>query len=163
MTQNGKIQIFSHEQKIKTDTMRHLDKKRVKYIVVHCSATMPGQQCDAETIDRWHRQRGWEMIGYHYVVLTDGRVEHGRPLFCQGAHVGKPSGANSVSVGVCYVGGLDSEGRTADTRTEAQRAALRCLLVKLRKLYPEARIVGHRDLNPGKACPCFDARSEYNF
>lgn len=133
--------------------MRKLNKENVKYIVVHCSATMPGQACDAETIDGWHRARGWEMIGYHLVVMPDGSVEHGRPLFYQGAHV---RNYNAVSIGVCYVGGLDEQGRTADTRTDAQKATLKRLLEKLKARFPKARVVGHRDLDRGKACPCYN-------
>lgn len=140
--------------------MRKLDKTRVKYIVVHCSATKPGQRCDAEVIDGWHRQRGFEMIGYHLVVLPDGTIEHGRPLFYQGAHVGTPVNYNPVSIGVCYVGGLDAQGRTADTRTEAQKATLSRVLKELQRRYPKARVVGHRDLNPGKACPCYEVSGD---
>lgn len=134
--------------------MKKLKKENVKYIVVHCSATMPGQHCDAETIDEWHRQRGFEMIGYHYVVLPSGGLEHGRPLFYQGAHV---RGYNHCSIGVCYVGGLDDNGKTADTRTEQQKITLRWIISSLKVQFPQARVVGHCNLNAGKACPCFDA------
>ncbi len=138
--------------------MKYLDKEKVKYIVLHCSATMPGQPCNARIIDQWHRSRGFEMIGYHFVVLPNGEVENGRPLFYQGAHVGKPKDYNGVSVGVCYVGGLDSQGRPADTRTDRQRIVLKALINYLHKYYPQAKIVGHHDLHHGKACPCFDAK-----
>ncbi len=133
--------------------MRKLEKEKVRYIVVHCSATMPGQKCDAEVIDGWHRQRGFEMIGYHYVVMPDGSVEHGRPLFYQGAHV---RNFNAQSIGVCYVGGLDAQGRTADTRTPAQKETLLRLLKELKARFPKARVVGHCELDRGKACPCFN-------
>jgi N-acetylmuramoyl-L-alanine amidase len=136
--------------------MRKLEKKNVKYIVVHCSATMPGQPCDAEMIDQWHRARGFELIGYHYVVMPDGNIEHGRPLFYQGAHV---RNYNAVSIGVCYVGGLDAQGTTADTRTPQQKETLTKLLAQLQARYPKARIVGHRDLDRGKACPCYEVKS----
>ena len=135
--------------------MRKLEKEKVKFIVVHCSATMPGQACDAELIDQWHRARGFELIGYHYVVMPDGSIEHGRPLFYQGAHV---RNYNAVSIGVCYVGGLDAQGRTADTRTPQQKETLTKLLAQLQKRYPKARIVGHRDLDRGKACPCYEVK-----
>jgi len=135
-----------------------LDKSKVKYIVVHCSATYPGQPCDAEIINDWHYKKGYFMIGYHYVVMPDGEVQHGRPLFYQGAHA---KGYNHCSVGVCYVGGLNADGETADTRTEAQKASLLRLLKYLKKKFPQARIVGHRELYKGKACPCFDATA-YN-
>lgn len=141
--------------------MKYLKKERVKYIVVHCSATSPGQHVNAEVIDRWHRNRGWQMIGYHYVVLPDGTIEHGRPLYYEGAHVGKPKNYNPFSIGICYVGGIDAEGHTADTRTPQQKAALRQLIAELRSRYPRAAVVGHRDLDAGKACPCFDAMNEY--
>ena len=95
------------------------------------------------------------MIGYHYVVMPDGSIEHGRPLFYQGAHV---RNYNTVSIGVCYVGGLDAQGRTADTRTPQQKETLTKLLTQLQKRYPKARIVGHRDLDRGKACPCYEVK-----
>lgn len=139
--------------------MNYLEKNNVKYIVVHCSATMPGQDCNARIINDWHAQRGWQMIGYHYVILPNGIVEHGRPLFYQGAHV---KGYNNCSVGVCYVGGLNAEGVTADTRTDAQTRAMYDLLHLLKLKFPGAKIVGHRDLDKGKACPCFDAKY-YNY
>ena len=75
-----------------------------------------------------------------------------------GAHCLHP---NAHSIGVCYEGGLDIRGQPADTRTEAQRQALRRLLEELKERYPRALIVGHRNLNPLKACPCFDAVKEY--
>ncbi len=118
------------------------------------------QHCNARIIDGWHRQRGFEMIGYHYVVLPDGTIEHGRPLFLQGAHV---KGYNQSSIGICYVGGLAADGTTADTRTEEQEESLLKLLRQMKLLFPNARIVGHRELNKGKACPCFDATVYNNY
>ena len=135
--------------------MKYLDKNKVDLIVIHCSDTKPGQHCDAETINEWHIRRGWEMIGYHFVILPDGTVEHGRPLFFQGAHV---KSHNAHSIGICYVGGRNKDGVTADTRTDAQKRSLRELLVSLKKRFPAAKVVGHRDLDKGKACPCFDAK-----
>lgn len=143
--------------------MRRLNKKDVKYIVVHCSDTRPGQPCNAGIIHDWHVARGWEMIGYHYVILPDGVVEHGRPLFLQGAHVGTPKNYNNQSIGVCYVGGRNAQGETADTRTAAQKKALLFLLSDLKKEFPHALIVGHRELNKGKACPCFNATAYNRF
>ena len=69
---------------------------------------------------------------------------------------------NSHSIGVCYEGGLDIRGQPADTRTEAQKEALRRLLADLHRRYPKALIVGHHDLNPQKLCPVFDAIAEYS-
>ena len=109
-------------------------------------------------IDRYHRSLGWIGCGYHYVIPTDGTIEAGRPEEMVGAHC---RNHNRHSIGVCYIGGLSADGQPADTRTEAQRIALRKLLTDLHRRYPQALIVGHRDLNLHKACPCFDAVSEY--
>ena len=133
--------------------------RTITLIVVHCSAVRPGQTSSAAQIDTWHRRQGWKLgIGYHYVVRRDGQIETGRPEWLVGAHC---QNHNSHSIGVCYEGGLDIRGKPADTRTEAQTAALRRLLKALKERYPRALIVGHRNLNPLKACPCFDAVKEY--
>ena len=91
------------------------------------------------------------------IVHCSAVKQMGRPEYMVGAHC---QGHNKYSIGVCYEGGLDNDGRPADTRTEAQRQALRQLLLELKQRYPRALIVGHHDLNPMKACPCFDA-AEY--
>lgn len=135
--------------------MRH-----ITLIIIHCSAVRPGQTSSAAQIDSWHRRRGWKMgIGYHYVVRRDGQVEPGRPEWLIGAHC---LHHNRHSIGVCYEGGLDSEGRPADTRTTEQKLAMVQLLEVLHRRYPRALIVGHHDLNPQKACPCIaDVAREY--
>lgn len=127
--------------------MRKIDK-----IIIHCSATPAGQYVDAMNIDRWHRERGFKYIGYHYVVLLDGHVEKGRRDCEPGAHC---KGQNAHSIGVCYIGGLDENMQPADTRTKAQRVALRELVERLQRLYPGATVHGHREF-ARKACPCFD-------
>ena len=97
--------------------------------------------------------------GYHYVIPTDGTIEAGRPEELVGAHC---KHHNSHSIGICYIGGLDDGGTTPkDTRTEAQKATLRKLIEQLHQRYPKALIVGHHDLNPQKACPCFHVTAEY--
>jgi N-acetyl-anhydromuramyl-L-alanine amidase AmpD len=135
--------------------MRH-----ITLIIIHCSAVRPGQTSSAAQIDSWHRRRGWKMgIGYHYVVRRDGQVEPGRPEWLIGAHC---LHHNRHSIGVCYEGGLDSEGRPADTRTTEQKLAMVQLLEVLHRRYPRALIVGHHDLDPQKACPCIaDVAREY--
>ena len=133
--------------------------RTITLIVVHCSAVCPDQQSSAAQIDTWHREQGFKLgIGYHYVVRRDGQVEPGRPEFLVGAHC---LNHNAHSIGVCYEGGLDIRGQPTDTRTEAQKQAMRQLLEELHGRYPRALIVGHHDLNPGKDCPCFDAAHEY--
>lgn len=147
--------------------------KRTKtdFIVVHCTATPEGKPFNRADIDKMHRQRGFVMIGYHYLILLDGTVEIGRPADTVGAHV---SGINSVSVGISYVGGVTAENKAKDTRTPAQKAAMIGLLKMLRKAYPNAVIKGHRDFSKDlnrngvidphermKECPCFGAIEEY--
>ena len=129
--------------------------KDVKKIIIHCSATREGDDSiNAEIIDRWHKARGWKGCGYHFVVLIDGTIEVGRNLDECGAHT---RGVNCKSWGVCYVGGVESDGKTPkDTRTEKQKESLHRLLKFLKLIQPNAEIHGHRDF-AGKACPSFDA------
>ena len=131
--------------------------RKVTEIIVHCADTPEGRDDKAADIDRWHRQRGFDRIGYHYVVDLDGTIEPGRDLECVGAHC---KGHNVQSVGVCYIGGADKNLKPIDTRTPEQKAALRLLLKFLRAKYPDAKIYGHRDFSD-KPCPCFDAKTEY--
>ena len=130
----------------------------ITLLIVHCSAVRPGQRSSAKDINGWHRDKGWNGIGYHYVVRRDGSIELGRPIEEVGAHC---VGHNSHSIGICYEGGLDERGEEADTRTPEQKVALRKLLEELHQRFPKALIVGHHDLNPGKNCPCYDVVSEY--
>jgi len=131
----------------------------ITLIIIHCSAVRPWQKSSVEDIDREHRSRGWKNgCGYHFVVRRDGTVEEGRPIEMIGAHC---QYHNNHSIGICYEGGLDIEGRPADTRTEAQKLALRQLLERLHAEYPKAIIAGHNLFNPMKACPCFNVMDEY--
>jgi len=135
-----------------------LDPGKVRYIVVHCTATPRGRDVTVAEVDAWHRARGFASIGYHYLVRIDGTIEKGRAEDRIGAHC---LGKNACSIGVCYVGGVECDGRTpCDTRTPAQRTALVKLLTDLRRRYPKAEICGHRDF-AAKACPSFDATAEY--
>ena len=135
-------------------------KRTITDIIVHCSATPEGKDYTVQDIRRWHKQQGWSDIGYHYVIYRNGHIEPGRDVDISGAHC---EGHNAHSIGVCYIGGVSKDGKTAkDTRTLAQKAALLSLLTDLRSMYPNARIVGHRDYDTkGKACPSFDAKTEY--
>lgn len=133
-------------------------RRQINEIIVHCTATPEHRHYTVQDVRRWHKQQGWSDIGYHYLVLLDGTVEQGRDVDLVGAHC---QGHNSHSIGVCYVGGVTADGKTAkDTRTEKQKTALLRLLLELRHLYPKANIYGHRDFAT-KACPSFDARNEY--
>lgn len=132
--------------------------RTINEIIVHCTATKAGQNFTVEDVRRWHLQRKYKDIGYHYLVLLDGTVEKGRSVEEVGAHC---VGHNSHSIGVCYVGGLDASGKASDTRTLEQRIALRQLLTDLKAKYPKAVIHGHCDF-AAKACPCFNATKEYS-
>ena len=134
----------------------------ITLIVIHCSAVRPDQTSSAKDIEKWHKDRGFNGTGYHCVVRRNGEIEPGRPESVIGAHCHvKGQNHNKHSIGVCYEGGLDIRGQPADTRTEAQKAAMRQLLEDLHRRYPRAMIVGHHDLDPTKDCPCFDAAHEY--
>ncbi len=134
--------------------MRNIDE-----IIVHCTATPRGRAVKVADIDRWHHNRGFAGIGYHYVIMLDGTVCRGRNVERIGAHC---KGHNARSIGVAYVGGVEADCTTAaDTRTDKQKKALRALLAELKRRYPAASIRGHRDFAP-KACPSFDAAAEYS-
>ena len=135
-----------------------MNMRKITEIIVHCSATPEGQNFTVEDIDRWHKQKGWQGIGYHYVIYLDGSVHKGRNEEVIGAHC---LGHNAYSIGVCYIGGLDKWTKAhKDTRTDAQKQALIDLLKSLKEKYPNAIIYGHRDFSK-KDCPCFDAKNEY--
>ena len=136
--------------------------RKITLIVIHCSAVRPDQTSSAKDIEKWHKNRGFNGIGYHYVIRRNGEIEPGRPESVIGAHCHvKGQNHNKHSIGVCYEGGYDIRGQPADTRTTEQKAAMRQLLEDLHRRYPRAVIVGHHDLYPPKPCPCFDAAHEY--
>ena len=133
-------------------------KRTITEIIIHCSATPEGKDFTVQDIRRWHKQQGWSDIGYHYVVYRNGHIEPGRDVDLIGAHC---EGHNSHSIGICYIGGMDRQNKNPkDTRTLQQKAAILSLLIDMRKLYSKAKIYGHRDFS-SKACPSFDASSEY--
>lgn len=133
--------------------------RTINEIIVHCSATAEGKSFTVEDIRRWHKAQGWSDIGYHYVIYLDGSIHEGRDVNIIGAHC---KGHNVRSIGVCYIGGVSALDRITpkDTRTDAQKASMKSLLTELKRLYPKAKIRGHRDF-AAKACPSFDATKEY--
>ena len=154
-------------------------KRMIDEIIVHCTATPEGKDCTIHQIRASHKKRGFSDIGYHYVVFRDGSIHEGRDVNIVGAHC---KNHNAHSIGVSYVGGLENKPGVAyeklkakDTRTDEQKASLKALLKNLRVLYPKAKIIGHRDTSPDlngdgmiepnewiKACPSFDAKTEYS-
>lgn len=131
--------------------------RKITKLIIHCSATPEGRDYTVADIDRWHRARGFKGIGYHYVIYRDGSVHPGRAVEVIGAHC---TGQNANSIGICYIGGLAADGKTAkDTRTPVQKEALRKLVAELKAKYPGVTVHGHREF-ANKACPCFDVKTQ---
>lgn len=118
---------------------------KLKLIVIHCSDSPQGRGDNAETIHKWHRKRKFAGIGYHHVVLENGVVENGRPIFWEGAHV---KGFNTNSIGICLIG--------KDSFTSAQMDTLTRLLLDYTFDHPDVEIAGHYQLDEGKTCPNID-------
>lgn len=131
--------------------------RKITEIIIHCSATTEDKDFTVEDIDRWHRQRGFNGIGYHFIIRLDGSINPGRSMCQIGAHC---KGHNAHSIGICYVGGLSSDGKPKDTRTAAQKASLRALVEQLKEEFPHATVHGHNEF-AAKACPCFDVQKEF--
>lgn len=131
--------------------------RRINKLIIHCSATPEGRFHNAKDIDRWHKERGWKGLGYHYVILLDGTVEKGRDESEVGAHTLRH---NQSSIGICYIGGLDENGFPKDTRTDNQKISMYRLLEGLIRKYPHATIHGHKEF-ANKDCPCFDVMPEF--
>ena len=130
----------------------------IKLIVIHCSATRENRSFPVTSLIACHDAR-FGFTGYHYYITRDGQLYQTRHENLPGAHARH---YNQHSIGICYEGGLDSQGRPKDTRTPEQKAALWALLRSLKVDYPDAQILGHCDLpNVRKDCPCFDAQTEY--
>lgn len=135
---------------------------RTDLIVVHCAATKADMDIGVREIRQWHRAQGWLDVGYHFVIRRDGQVEEGRPHNVVGSHA---KGYNSISLGICLAGGIDAKGVPEDNFTDAQKAALHALLWRYTSgiehdgIYRDLPVVGHRDLDSGKACPSFDVKS----
>lgn len=144
---------------VPNESSLQVSRRTINRIIVHCTATPEGRVETVESVRRMHKAKGWADIGYHYLIGLNGERWNGRNVNLVGAHC---EGYNANSIGVCYVGGCDKNMKDKDTRTDKQKAALIALLKDLRKLYPKAKIVSHRDLDrKGKACPSFDATNEY--
>lgn len=144
--------------------------RNIKYIAVHCTASH--QSMTIEGLKQEFRRKGWVNPGYHYVVSPDGKITQ---LLDEDKVSNGVKGFNAVSINVAYIGGIDTNGKPIDNRTDAQKASLRSLLKMLHKKYPTAVIQGHRDFSPDlnkdgkitsnewmKACPCFNAKEEYS-
>lgn len=129
----------------------------IKRIIIHCSATREGVDFDIKDIDHWHKERGWNGCGYHYVIKLDGTIQKGRDIEKIGAHCVRH---NKDSIGICYIGGLDEDGRPKDTRTNHQKAGMYLLIDRLKKRFPDVSINGHNEF-ANKDCPCFSVKDEF--
>ena len=133
----------------------------IKYIVVHCSDSPNGRTDkrfdSAGAIHQWHRAKGWDGCGYHFVIDENGETANGRPVFPDtkdiwpGAHV---KGHNHHSIGICLIG--------ADCFHPEQLQALRNEIDYLHTIWPEAELVGHYELDAKKTCPNFNVNYWYN-
>jgi len=131
--------------------------RTINKIIIHCTATKAGQTFTVSDVTRWHKEMGFETIGYHYLIGINGEVWTGRAMEQAGAHT---AGYNANSIGICYVGGLDANSKPKDTRTPAQKESLISLVKRLKETYPSATIHGHREF-ANKDCPCFDVQKEF--
>jgi N-acetyl-anhydromuramyl-L-alanine amidase AmpD len=118
----------------------------MKKIIIHCSATPNGREHKAEDIHRWHLNRGWSGIGYHYVIPITGNIEVGRPHYWHGSHA---LNNNANSLGVCVIG--------TDAYSESQWHLLKVLVTRLMSKYPSAKVIGHNEVS-AKTCPGFDVQ-----
>ena len=129
--------------------------RTINRLVIHCAATKASQDIGRDEIDRWHRQRGFSQIGYHYVIRRNGDIEMGRPPAMAGAHA---KGYNHDSIGICLVGGWGG----VNNFTPIQFENLLLLIYGLTDTYnldplDRHQVLGHRDLpDVAKACPSFD-------
>ena len=133
--------------------------RKINKIIIHCTATPEDRPHDVADITRWHLARGFNTIGYHYLIHINGRIEKGRPIEKQGAHC---SGQNRNSIGICYVGGMTKDMKKAkDTRTKEQKDSLIYLMHELIYKYnKDMTIHGHNEY-ANKACPSFNVQEEY--
>lgn len=145
-------------------------RQRIKKIVLHCSLSAHG---NVLLIDEWHKARGWQGVGYHYVILNgypnqkqvgrksrwsflDGSVESGRPLnkspYLDADEVGAHAyNFNRESVGICLIG---QPGEFTIRQLYAARTVISALIWEFD--IPVREIVGHSELNPQKSCPGLD-------
>ena len=132
-------------------------RKQTEFLVIHCSATKPSMNIDIDTIDSWHRKRGFFSVGYHFVLKRDGTRETGRSLNEIGAHA---KGFNHRSIGCCLIGGVTQDDHTIpeDNFTKEQWAELNILLEELIHTFPDVKVIGHNQISH-KDCPSFDVQT----
>lgn len=147
-----------------------MSRHALTYLVIHCTATPEGREVSAADIRRWHTApvsaggRGWKQVGYTDLFHLDGTVErlvaNNEDAWVDDWEITNgAAGYNSVSRHVVYAGGVAKDGKTPrDTRTAAQKEAMRRYVLDFHRRHPSVRIVGHREL-AAKACPSFDVQA----
>ena len=134
----------------------------INEIIIHCTDTPITMDIGAAKIDEWHKEKGWDCVGYHFVVKLNGEIEPGRAIDKVGAHC---KWHNKYTIGICYVGGrVVSNGKVSfqDTRTPEQIRSLYLLVKFLLHCYPSiTKVSGHNDYSL-KKCPCFDVHAEFD-
>lgn len=154
--------------------------KKLKYLVIHCTATPEGREVTGADIRRMHLSpkseggQGWKQVGYTDLIHLDGTVErlvdNNEDAWVDPWEITNgAAGYNAVSRHIVYAGGCDGSMRPKDTRTPSQRKALETYVKRFHDSHPDVRIIGHRDLSPDlngngkiepsewtKACPSFD-------
>lgn len=143
--------------------------RKIKRIFVHCTASR--QTATVNDIKNEFQRKGWKNPGYHYLIDLGGAIHQ---LLDDSKVSNGVKGYNSTAINVAYIGGIDADGKAVDNRTGVQKKACVKLLRLLHSRYPDAEILGHRDISPDtngngkvdvweriKECPCFDAKEEY--
>ena len=141
---------------------------RLRYLVIHCTATPEGREVSSADIRRWHtspppKGRGWKQVGYTDMIHLDGRterlVDNNEDAWVDPWEITNGAkGYNSVSRHLVYVGGLAKDAVTAkDTRTPAQLKTMTAYVKSFHQRFPDVRIIGHNEV-AAKACPSFDVQ-----
>ncbi|MFW5753496.1 MAG: N-acetylmuramoyl-L-alanine amidase [Marinilabiliaceae bacterium] len=117
----------------------------ISRIIIHCSDSDNPDHDDISVIDRWHKERGWQGVGYHHFIKADGTIQKGRDHETIGAHC---RGYNANSIGICLHG--------RNNFTEIQFRHLANLINHIRKDYDISEIEGHYHYDSHKSCPNFD-------
>jgi len=127
-------------------------------IFVHCSATPPNRDVTVKDIDTWHKNKGWDQIGYHYYIDIHGVAHQGRSIDRVGAHA---KGNNYNSIGICYAGGVDENNTPQDTLTAAQQRTMANIILALGCVLQRSLLLrGHKEVST-KSCPSFNVQEKF--
>ncbi len=141
---------------------------KLKYLVIHCTATPEGREITKKDIEQWHlKERGWSRVGYSDMIHLDGSLEN-LIEFDQDDNVDSweisngARGFNGISRHVVYTGGAEKTKPSwskyyppKDTRTEAQKKTLLTYVKFMILRHPDIKVIGHNNIS-NKACPSFD-------